>query len=735
MLDEQSIPSDLRKKPDISPELRDALMDLVKCVEGEDQSIRESSVRFWRKLENFWIGFQHIFWNESVHDWQVPDMLPLSEQKNLDMSLFERVVNIYRAHGESIIAAIAVDIPKVVFFPKNADDDDDLLTAKEYKSICATVQRENDAELLFIRGLVLMFNQGLICAYNYHEFDEKYGKVAVDTTKMEIVKTQIPMCSECGQVYEPAMMPETVTGGMIAPQSICANCGSALPPETQEIEESIPRKISSKEYPKGRESIEFFGPLHVKIPHHARHQKDCGYLLHSFEQDPALCKYIYKDIADQIPDKSSSYRYDRFARISIEYKGSEPDSLITVRKCWFRPWKFWSIKDEGARAEALKTFPSGCKVILVDEIFAECVDENLDDHWTITEDPRSSFIHADPLGKPLVPIQEVENDLFNLSLETIEHGIPFIIADPEVLDLQKYKASEVRPGNIIPGKPLPGRKYEDAFFQLKTATLSQEVKEFKATTDQMGQFVVGSMPSIWGGMSLAGSKTAAEYAMSRNQALQRLSTTYLVLKWFWVRLMGKAVRSRAENLLEDENYVERKSNSFENVWIRRANLTGKVGQVEPEPAEKFPMSWAQKRDALLELIQLKDETINSVLFDPANSEIMKQTFGFTELYIPGEADRTKQYREINDIIDGVQTMIDENIDDHMVHSEVTRLYLVSEIGDDLRKTNPEAFLMLIEHKKQHDQMIMMAQQAQVQAESKEESVGGESTEGDQNVQE
>ncbi|NTU56588.1 MAG: DUF853 family protein, partial [Anaerolineales bacterium] len=41
------------------------------------------------------------------------------------------------------------------FFPANADNPDDLLTAKEYKSIQATVQRENDSELLFVRGLVL----------------------------------------------------------------------------------------------------------------------------------------------------------------------------------------------------------------------------------------------------------------------------------------------------------------------------------------------------------------------------------------------------------------------------------------------------------------------------------------------------------------------------------------------------------------------------------------------------
>lgn len=695
----QPIPLGLKAPPEISQGLKDILKSLVSDCELEDQFVRESMIRYWKKLENFWHGFQHIFWNEIAHDWQVPEMLPLADQAGIDMALFERVVNIYRAHGESIIAAIAVDIPKVNFFPQNADNPDDLLTAKEYKSIQSTVQRENDAELLFIRGLVLLFNQGLIAAYNYHEFDEKYGSVAIDTIKMEKSVTTQQMCQSCGQSYEPTESPEAP--GM----PVCSICGSNLPPEQREFEEEIPKKVSTNQYPKGKETIDFFGPLHVKIPHYARHQKDCGYLIHSFEQSPNICKWTYKDIRDQIPDRSGRYSYDRSARISLEYKGGEPDKLLTVRKTWFRPWQFEAISEESLRAEAYNTFPSGCKIVLIEDIVAEVTPESMDDHWTLTEDPRSAFIHADPIGAPLVPIQEVRNDLFNLTLETIEHGVPLTVADPEVLDFNKFQNTEVRPGDIMPGKPLPGRKYEDAFFQLRTSTLSQEVKEFKRQVDEDGQFVVGSMPSIWGGTSLSGSKTAAEYITSRNQALQRLSTTYLILKWFWVRLMGKAVRSRAENLLEDENYVDKKNGGFENVWIRRAHLTGTVGRVEPEPAEKFPMSWAQKRDALMEMLQLKDETINSVLFDPNNSEIMKQTFGFNELHIPGEDDRTKQHKEIRDILAGMPQAIDPTIDDHFIHSEVLRKYLVSEVGCDLKEIKPELFLALLQHKEQHDQLL------------------------------
>jgi len=41
----------------------------------------------------------------------------------------------------------------------------------------------------------------------------------------------------------------------------------------------------------------------------------------------------------------------------------------------------------------------------------------------------------------------------------------------------------------------------------------------------------------------------------------------------------------------------------------KAELTGKVGNVEPDPSEQFPLSWSQKRDLFMQLITMQNPVI------------------------------------------------------------------------------------------------------------------------------
>ena len=50
----------------------------------------------------------------------------------------------------------------------------------------------------------------------------------------------------------------------------------------------------------------------------------------------------------------------------------------------------------------------------------------------------SLYFHSDPICQPLVSIQEMRNTLVNLTIETIEHGIPSTFADPRVVNFDKY---------------------------------------------------------------------------------------------------------------------------------------------------------------------------------------------------------------------------------------------------------------------------------------------------------
>jgi hypothetical protein len=181
--------------------------------------------------------------------------------------------------------------------------------------------------------------------------------------------------------------------------------------------------------------------------------------------------------------------------------------------------------------------------------------------------------------------------------------------------------------------------------------------------------------------------------------------------------MERCVHLYVENLIEDERFTvpdANKKDNYVNVWIRKADMTGHVGEVEPVGADSFPMSIPQKQGLFYQLLQLNNQFINNALFDPENRRIIADLVGFTELYIPGEEQQIKQATEIGDMLRGTPVPIDPLIDDAVIHIEGCRNYLASEKGIDLKKVNPQAFQLIEQHLQQHLQHQQQEQEQNMQ---------------------
>jgi hypothetical protein len=175
--------------------------------------------------------------------------------------------------------------------------------------------------------------------------------------------------------------------------------------------------------------------------------------------------------------------------------------------------------------------------------------------------------------------------------------------------------------------------------------------------------------------------------------------------------MERCVHLYVENLIEDERFTvpdQSKKDSYVNVWIRKADMTGHVGEVEPVGADSFPMSIPQKQGLFYQLLQLNNQFINSALFDPENRRIISDLVGFTELYIPGEEQQIKQSIEIGDMLRGTPVPIDPLVDDAVIHIEGCRNYLAGDKGIELKRVNPQAYQLIAQHLQQH----LQAQQQQ-----------------------
>lgn len=717
------------------------LKEVIEHFEKEDSTVRERQIQTWKRLKLFWDGFSHLWYSEVAHDWRIADESGATN----DQAYYDKPVNIFRAYLESIIAALSVLVPPIKCYPDDADNALDLSTARAGDKLAQLIYRHNDVTLLWIHALFIFITEGMIACYNYSKADEKYGTYKENKYEDITEQHEYSSCPTCGHQFDDRVMADDEIPNQLGlEQEECPVCLIPVIPILKQEPVETTTIVETIEKAKVRQRIEVYGGLYVKIPIYAKKQEDCLYLIYSYETHYAHVRARYKD-DDDLLDKLNTGRntdeYGSDARTSSQYRGERPDNNVTVRNAWLRPEAFYVLEKDKCD-KLLKEYPDGVKVVLANEHFAEAVSEKLDDHWTLTHNPLSDYIHFDPIGLLLTSVQEITNDLISLVLQTIEHGIPQTFADPNTLNFNAYRASEVAPGMISPATPKSGKSMGDSFYEVRTATLSGEVLPFFQQVQSLGQVASGALPSLFGGQ-MEGSKTASEYSMSRSQALQRQQNTWKMLIIWWKAIFTKVIPQQIKDIQEDERDVQKdKSGGFINVFIRKAELEGKIGKVELEANENLPMTWLQTKDVIMKLFENMNPAIQSLLTTPENMPFLYDAIGLVDFEIPGEDDRNKQYEEIQQLINSdpieeppdpmmmqqaqmqgqelppiekPSVEIDMEFDNHNIHFECCRKWIVSEVGRGCKTENEPGYRNVLLHAMQHKQQIMMAMMQQQQA--------------------
>lgn len=768
-----------------SDDIKRLLKTLVDKCTDEDRSVRDRQVREWRRLKLLWETIQNVYYSEVAHDWRIPE----SERSGADsdQGYYDKPVNVYRAYLESIIAALSVTVPAITCYPDDADNPSDLATAKAGDKIAELVFKHNNVPLLWLHALFIFCTEGMTAMYAYPHEDESYGTYEQKKYEDQTDVHSIATCPNCGseindQVVppptpmvdpttgQPLMDPNTGQPMMQPPQAVpqnpdefmpgepeyCPACGSLVTPITTEAPFTVTRMVGVTKHPKARICMEVFGGLFVKVPIWARNQKECSYLIYSYETHYANVLEKYPELKEKVNKGQSTYdMYEQWARTSPQYRGEQPENNVTVRNAWLRPCQY-NILNEDEIKQLKKQYPDGVNVCVINDLVAHAENSALDDYWTITQNPLSDYVHFDPIGLLLTSVQEITNDLISLTVQTIEHGIPQTFADPKVLNFNSYRNSEVIPGGIYAATPKSGRALSEGFYEVKTATLSQEVLPFAQKVQEMGQLVSGALPSLFGGQ-MSGSRTASEYSMSRAQALQRLQTQWKMLTMWWKEVFGKVIPMYIKEVVEDEKQVKKDENgNFVNVFIRKAELEGKIGSVELEGNENLPITWNQQKDTFMELLQSQNPVVVDALQSPENLPYFKRVTGLTDYVIPNENDRRKQYEEIEQLINSepiqvppdpmmvqqavMQGMpppqpqmqpsvpVDPDLDNHEIEAYTCHYWLVGDAGRLCKTENPMGYQNVLLHYKMHKDVLMMQQmqqqQMQMQMQAQQQMMSG-----------
>lgn len=695
------------------------LKTLLERCEQEDSAVHLANIRKIKKLELYFNNIVDLFWDDSIGEYVIPDW----EEKESE-GVPPRIINRYRPHAESIIAALSVGVPAVTFYPADADNADDIDIAENYGNLAEILQKQNKAPLLFIKILTILFNHGTVFAYSYFKRDRTFGYYQIEDTTVETDTLHNHTCPVCGYDFGQ---------GEEDPQNTnCPDCNKQV--QTEVTPETVTNKVPiqvNKE--KGRVLIDPFGALNVKVPYSARAQEHCGYLILKFDQAVSMLRSIFcvkgpngeEPLVDKIEASTVDTSVEGTVRYPSIYLANTPQNTAVVKCVWYRPWQLALLTEsnyEDIAQQLQQKYPDGLYVIYINNEAVEINDENLDDHWTISTDPRSQAIHGEPLGTNLAIIQDVSAEIDELELQTMEHAITEVFVSAGTLDLKKYGDTETKPGQLTPVNKEAGKNLSENFYETKAATLSSEVPAISAKYNNLAEFVTGDFPTVYGGTT-PGTSTATEYSKSQNQALQRLGTVWKIASFFWAEIIHKSTREFAQQLDYDEKYTSKSSSGFNTTSVDHMALKqGEVGRCEPEFSEALPMSQQQIKDVLINLLQLKDPMIMAMVTHPENNEIVKKAIGINDFYIPGNKDRIKQFREIGLLLEAQPTsnpnspaefepsIMPEEFDDHRVEMEICAFWLNSSKGQKAKYENSMGYQNVVAHWKAHQMMLMLRTQ-------------------------
>jgi hypothetical protein len=527
-----------------------------------------------------------------------------------------------------------------------------------------------------------------------------------------------------------------------AESKCCSECGALLTEEDFVAAETItvPSAETRLRVPNGQEVITIVGGLELKTPPWANEMHEYPYLQWNMEVHQARLRAAYPHAADRIgaPVANGSQEYERLARLAQSQGGGLSDggdvnmNLITFQRTWLRPWAFFSLDDKALRDELLQLFPDGAYAAFAGDVYCESRNENMDDHWRVLHAlPGDGSSGRPALGDVLISVQERFNTLSNLQMETYEYGIPPIYADSEVLDFDSLQNQSAEPGVHYPARAKPGQSLAAGFFQPAPAEVPPDLSQHAANLmGPIAQFLTGAFPALFGG-SMTNTDTAAGYSMARDQAMGRIGLVWRRMKFFHADLMLLAVDCFRRNRPNDvEVTLLGAGAAFESKWIRLADLKGNLFSY-PETDEQYPTLWAQQRAVLLQLISNPDPQIQGVLAHPENMALIKRLIGLEEFVIPDEESRTKQYREIAQLVgespvvkrddgSGVELVLpsimpDEFADNHAVELEICMRWFSADAGQVAKIEAPAGYANVRAHAMFHREYLLKQQRVAAQA--------------------
>lgn len=726
-------------------ELQDALRDLVTKFDSEEQTPRRAAIKASKKAREYWKGMQKIYWDDTEGRWSLPQeylrMYGDVDEEQMPGSDF--VVNIFQAFGLSFAAALSQALPTTKWQPQSAKQREDVATANVANDIADLIHHNNDVKQLQKDLAYYFWCDGMVGGYMRYVSDaSRWGthQEPVMQQTMQKMGEDAYSCPNCGgQTPVPDFL------------GMCSQCGQELGPENlmQSPELPVPTVKEILEVANGQEELTIVGRLELKTPSWAKVQWQFPLLVYETEQHKSKLKATYPHVRDKIGKGitvSSEDTYERTSRLNLtgtQTGGSSNDAnnnLITFKRVWLRPWAFYSLEDPDKTSKLLEVFPTGCYCAFAGDVYCEARNETMDDSWRVTQALPGDGQNCPAVGEILLDINDLVNNFINQMSDIYEWGVPLTFMDSRLMDREALKSQTVQAGSVY---FLNGKQGLTVNEGVKLTPQAQVPPDMLALLREfvgpLAQFLVGIFPALFGGDTGA-NDTFRGIALQRDQAMGRIGLIWSCVKRFWSDMDRLGVDCFRKNRFDDvEVPLEGKGGVWESQFIRQADLKGNINAY-PDTNEAYPAMWAQQRGIFMDLLNVKDPLVQAFLSLPGNMEKGRNLIGLWDFEIPDEEIRTKQYREIDMMLQMAPTVqpppmmadpmapmaqpmvqssipVDKDTENHLVEASVCFDWMNSKEGQQVKQENRQGWDNVRAHYMEHLTFQMQQMQQQIMAQA------------------
>jgi hypothetical protein len=648
---------------------------------------------------------------------------PLGQEDDDEDDVYDYIINICKGDMRKFIAVVGNRPPNVAAEGDYPEDDESLENARNAESLSKTLFSWWNVKQQHRYLTKKLWDSGTVFGYTPFAVDgSKYGTTQEPkwTTQQQEMQPAGFECPQCAQRY---------------PGPVCESCGLGLTQlDYREADvANVPVQDGFETYENGRVELHLYTILEVAIPFHAREFGDVPYLKLEVEEHKAKMIEIYPDLEELLKDDSDKEENtsSQSHAISIRQSDSSPNgsqptrkNMVTYGRYWLRPYMYNLIKDKEKREKCRTYYPDGMKVVRVKDHVVEIRNESMDKLWSYCTPEATDYIYGEPLSIDHVQIQDLVNDLINIGVETMERAIPWMLADPNVVDFQQLRSRARRPAEVVPTIPGAGQSLHSAIKEAPIAAFSGQTMPFASSIHETVREIAGVQRVIFGGEDQGDRTTARQYEGQRNQAMMQLTTVWDCIRTFYENTLKNGTRQLAEfgpRLIGDPENPQRLLDIQKLVDEDNWHFT-----VE----ETIPITPGQKADRLMYLFGQANPAVLGVfgLTHPQNAPLINDTMGMEGLYIPGsdalEAIKTIIRRLLQEepIVtmgpDGQPTELPSIeptwAEDPAIVVAAIKAWALTKPGLYAADNNPAGYSNVIAYGKMHEQKLVMAQMAQAQ---------------------